>query len=50
MGRNVLRLLARRQTDKEIAEALYRSPRTVQSHGVANRREAAAPAEPLGLV
>ncbi len=45
----VLRLLARRQTDKEIAEALFLGPRTVQSHvahilnklGVANRREAA---------
>jgi DNA-binding CsgD family transcriptional regulator len=54
----VLRLLARRQTDKEIAEALYLGPRTVQSHvahilnklGVANRREAASRADHLGLL
>ena len=54
----VLRLLARRQTDKEIAEALFLGPRTVQSHvahilnklGVANRREAAARADHLGLL
>jgi DNA-binding CsgD family transcriptional regulator len=54
----VLRLIARRQTDKEIAEALFLGPRTVQSHvahilnklDVANRREAAAQAESLGLV
>jgi len=54
----VLRLLGRRQTDKEIAEALYLGPRTVQSHvahilnklGVANRREAAARADHLGLL
>ena len=54
----VLRLLARRQTDKEIAEALFLGARTVQSHvahilnklGVANRREAAAAAERLGLL
>jgi DNA-binding CsgD family transcriptional regulator len=54
----VLRLLAQRQTDKEIAEALYLGPRTVQSHvahilnklGVANRREAAARADHLGLL
>jgi ATP/maltotriose-dependent transcriptional regulator MalT len=53
----VLRLLAQRQTDKEIAEALFPGPRTVQSHvahilnklGVANRRDAAAAAERLGL-
>ena len=46
----VLRLLAQRQTDKEIAAALYVSPRTVGGHvtaifnklGVANRRDAAA--------
>jgi DNA-binding CsgD family transcriptional regulator len=55
---DVLRLLARRQTDKEIAEALFLGPRTVQSHvahilnklGVANRREAATAAERLGLL
>jgi ATP/maltotriose-dependent transcriptional regulator MalT len=55
---DVLRLLAQRQTDKEIAEALYLGPRTVQSHvahilnklGVANRREAAARADHLGLL
>ena len=54
----VLRLLAQRQTDKEIAEALFLGPRTVQSHvahilnklGVANRREAATQAESLGLL
>jgi DNA-binding CsgD family transcriptional regulator len=54
----VLRLLARRQTDKEIAEALFLGPRTVQSHvahilnklGVANRREAATQADRLGLL
>jgi DNA-binding NarL/FixJ family response regulator len=54
---DVLRLLARRQTDKEIAEALYLGPRTIQSHvahilnklGVDNRREAAAAAR-LGLM
>jgi DNA-binding NarL/FixJ family response regulator len=54
----VLRLLAQRQTDKEIAAALFLGPRTVQSHvahilnklGVANRREAAARADHLGLL
>jgi DNA-binding CsgD family transcriptional regulator len=54
----VLRLLGRRQTDKEIAEALFLGPRTVQSHvahilnklGVANRREAASRADHLGLL
>jgi DNA-binding CsgD family transcriptional regulator len=54
----VLRLIARRQTDKEIAEALFLGPRTVQSHvahilnklDVANRHEAAARAESLGLL
>jgi DNA-binding CsgD family transcriptional regulator len=54
----VLRLLARRQTDKEIAEVLFLGPRTVQSHvahilnklGVANRREAATRADGLGLL
>jgi DNA-binding NarL/FixJ family response regulator len=55
---DVLRLLARRQTDKEIAEALFLGPRTVQSHvahilnklGVANRREAATAAVRLDLL
>jgi DNA-binding CsgD family transcriptional regulator len=54
----VLRLLVRRQTDKEIAAALFLGPRTVQSHvahilnklGVANRREAALRADHLGLL
>src|SRR5215213_2100874 len=54
----VLRLLAQRQTDKEIAAALFLGPRTVQSHvahilnklGVANRREAASRADHLGLL
>jgi DNA-binding CsgD family transcriptional regulator len=54
----VLRLLARRQTDKEIAALLYISPRTVSTHlarildklGVRNRREAGAVAARLGLV
>jgi ATP/maltotriose-dependent transcriptional regulator MalT len=54
----VLRLLAQRQTDKEIAAALFLGPRTVQSHvahilnklGVANRREAATQADRLGLL
>ncbi len=48
--REVLALLAQRLTDREIAEALFISPRTVMTHatsvfnklGVANRREAAA--------
>ncbi len=48
--REVLRLLAQRLTDKEIAELLFVSPRTVSAHvtsvmgklGVGNRREAAA--------
>jgi DNA-binding NarL/FixJ family response regulator len=51
-------LLVQRQTDKEIAEALFISPRTVMGHatniftklGVANRREAAAVAARHGLV
>lgn len=55
--REVLRLLSQRLTDKEIAEALFVGPRTVQTHvsnvlaklGVASRREAAAAAERLGL-
>jgi DNA-binding CsgD family transcriptional regulator len=54
----VLRLLAQRLTDKEIAETLFLGPRTVQSHvahifaklGVANRREAADEARRRGLV
>jgi DNA-binding CsgD family transcriptional regulator len=54
---DVLRLLAQHQTDKEIAAALFLSPRTVSTHvanifnklGVANRREAAAAAVGLGL-
>jgi DNA-binding CsgD family transcriptional regulator len=53
----VLQLLARHQTDKEIAEALFLSPRTVGTHvanifaklNVANRREAAVAAAALGL-
>lgn len=53
----VLRLLARYQTNKEIAAALFLSPRTVATHAanifvkldVANRREAAAAASRLGL-
>jgi DNA-binding CsgD family transcriptional regulator len=55
---DVLRLLAQRRTDKEIAEALFLGPRTVQSHvahilnklGVANRRDAAAEATRLDLL
>ena len=54
---DVLRLLTRHQTDKEIAAALFLSPRTVSTHvanifiklNVANRREAAAAAVGLGL-
>lgn len=54
----VLRLLSQRHTDKEIADALFLGPRTVQSHvahilnklGVANRREAATEAARLGLL
>jgi non-specific serine/threonine protein kinase len=56
--REVLGLLAQRWTDPEIADQLFVSPRTVQSHvasifnklGVANRREAAALAARRGLV
>lgn len=56
--REVLELLARRLTDKEIAAALFISPRTVMTHvaniltklGAANRREAAAIAVRNGLV
>jgi DNA-binding CsgD family transcriptional regulator len=54
----VLRLVARRRTDKEIAEELYISYRTAQTHvghilaklGVADRLEAGAAAERLGIV
>ena len=53
----VLRLLAARLTDREIAEALFISPKTAGFHvanilgklGVANRREAAALAAREGL-
>ncbi|MGH2534693.1 MAG: ATP-binding protein [Thermomicrobiales bacterium] len=55
--REVLRLLARRSTDREIGEALFISPRTVARHvagifaklGVHSRREAAAVAAEHGL-
>jgi DNA-binding NarL/FixJ family response regulator len=55
--REVLRLLAERRTNKEIAEALFVSSRTVQTHtinifaklGVDNRRDAAALAVRHGL-
>jgi non-specific serine/threonine protein kinase len=54
----VLRLLVRRFSDREIADALFVSPRTVHGHvantlaklGVANRRDAARLAEAHGLV
>jgi DNA-binding CsgD family transcriptional regulator len=53
----VLRLLTRRLSDREIADALFVSPRTVHGHtasifaklGVANRRDAARMAEAHGL-
>jgi DNA-binding CsgD family transcriptional regulator len=53
----VLRLLAQRRTDREIADELFISPKTAGFHvanilgklGVANRREAAALAEREGL-
>jgi DNA-binding CsgD family transcriptional regulator len=56
--REVLGLLTQRWTDPEIAEQLFVSPRTVQSHvssifnklGVSNRRDAAALAARCGLV
>jgi DNA-binding CsgD family transcriptional regulator len=55
--REVLALLCQRLTNPEIAEQLFLSPRTVQSHtvsifgklGVADRREAAALAAKHGL-
>jgi predicted ATPase/DNA-binding CsgD family transcriptional regulator len=55
--RDVLRLLARRATDREIADALSISPRTAMHHvshiliklGVANRRDAAAWAVEHGI-
>lgn len=54
----VLSLICLRLTDPQIAERLFLSPRTVESHvsrilgklGVENRREAAAAATRLGLV
>jgi predicted ATPase/DNA-binding CsgD family transcriptional regulator len=54
----VLRLVAQARTDREIAAALFLSPRTVNAHvasilgklGVANRREAAARARELDLL
>jgi predicted ATPase/DNA-binding CsgD family transcriptional regulator len=56
--REVLALLCQRQTDPEIAAALFLSPRTASNHvanilaklGVPNRREAAALAARQGLV
>lgn len=56
--REVLRLLAAGQTDRDIAEALFIGPRTVSWHvgailgklGVATRREAAAKARADGML
>lgn len=55
---DVLRLLAQRHTDKEIAESLFLGHRTIQTHvthiltklDVTNRREAARVAERLGII
>jgi non-specific serine/threonine protein kinase len=55
---DVLRLVAQARTDREIAAALFLSPRTVNAHiasilgklGVANRRDAAARARELDLL
>lgn len=55
--RDVLRLLCQRLTDPEIAEALFISTRTVETHvgnilsklAVANRRDAATMAARFGL-
>ena len=55
---DVLRLVAGARTDREIADALYVSPRTVNAHvasilgklGVTTRREAAAQAREMGLL
>ena len=54
----VLRLIAKHYTDKEIAEALFISPHTASTHvkhvlaklGVSRRRDAASHAAELGLV
>jgi predicted ATPase/DNA-binding CsgD family transcriptional regulator len=56
--REVLTMICQRLTDREIAERLFLSPRTVETHssnilgklGAANRREAAALAARLALV
>ena len=56
--REVLSLMCQRLTDREIADRLFLSPRTVETHvrnvisklGVVNRREAAAVAARLALV
>ena len=56
--REVLHLLARRYTDREIGQVLFLSPRTVARHvggilaklGVHSRREAAAFAAEHGLI
>jgi DNA-binding CsgD family transcriptional regulator len=56
--REVLRLLARGMTDREIADALFISHRTVNAHvasilaklGVSSRREAAALSSDFGML
>jgi DNA-binding CsgD family transcriptional regulator len=56
--RDVLRLLAESRTDREIAEALFLSPRTVNWHvrgvlaklGAVSRHEAVARAQAEGLI